>query len=195
MPSPTDLDRLRQAFARVHPIPDDVWADLRRPWTPRTVRRGEWLTAEGETERTFSLVTEGVQRLWFTGPDGGDHTVAFVSSGDFSGVPDSLFLQAPSAYTLEAVTDGRQLEIGHADLMRLLDRHRPLERWARRLFLLAAAGRAKREREHLTQSAAERYARLLRESPHVLRDVPLKHVASYLGMSAETLSRVRSSGS
>ena len=112
-----------------------------------------------------------------------------------SGVPDSFFLQTPSAYTLDALTDGHVLAAEHGAFMALLNRNRELERWAWRLFAAAGAGRAKRERELLTLSAEERYRRLLREAPHVLQLVAQKHVASYLGMSPETLSRVRSARS
>lgn len=191
-PMPDDaFVRLRRSFERFVPLPDAVWDEIRRPWRPRTVRHGEILTAEGETERTFALVLEGVQRLYFLTPGGDEVTVAFAYPPSYSGVPDSFFLQEPSAYVLEALTDGYVLEIDHSSLLALMDRHRVLERWAWRLLAAAGAGRGKRERELLTLSAEERYARLLRKSPHLLGLVAQKHLASYLGMTPETLSRVR----
>ena len=186
--------QLRRSFERFVPLPDAVWAEVRRPWRLREVRRGEVLTREGETERTFMLVVEGVQRLSFLA--GGDEvTVAFTYPPDYSGVPDSFFLQAPSAYALDALTDGRVLAVDHADLAALTDRHRALDRWAWRLLASAGAGRAKREREMLTLSADERHRRLLRESPHLAQLVAQKHLASYLGMAPETLSRLRAARS
>ena len=190
-PSDASLDALRRSFERLVPLPDAVWADLRRPWTAVALRAGDVLTRPGGTERRFGFVVEGVQRAWFSTPAGDDVTVAFVYPPGYSGVPDSFFLQVPSAYTLEALTDGRMLSVDHATLAALMDRHRELDRWAWRLLATAAAGRAKRERELMTLSAEARYRRLLAESPHVLDLVPLHYVASYLGMTPETLSRVR----
>ena len=190
-PTAADLLALRAAFERFVPLPDGVWDDVRRPWHVRAVRLGERLTEEGETEQMLALVLEGVQRLSFARPDGGEVTVAFTYPPGLTGVPDSFFLQTPSAYTLEALSDGRVLATDHARFSALMDRHREIERWAWRLLATAGAGRGKRERELLTQTAEQRYARLVREAPHLVGLVAQKHLASYLGMTPETLSRVR----
>lgn len=182
---------LRAAFERVVPLPDDVWDELRQLFHLREVQAGQVLTREGEAERAFGVVMEGSQRLYFTARDGDRVTVAFARAGDYTGVPDAYFLDQPSGYTLEALTDGAVLTADRDAFLPLLERHRALERWAWRLFLTVGAGRAKREREMLTLSAAERVDRLMRETPDLLLDVPLRHVASYLGMTPETLSRVR----
>ena len=186
-----DLALLRNSFERFVPLPDEVWAQVSKSWHVRKVERGTTFTRVGETEQSFGLVLEGIQRLYFTTSAGTDVTVAFTYSPNYTGVPDSFFLQKPSAYVLEALTDGRMLWTDHASLMGLMDQYRELERWAWRLLAAAGAGRGKREREALTLSAEERYARLLRESPHLPDLVAQHHLASYLGMTPETLSRIR----
>ena len=182
---------LRAAFERFTPLPDDVWAEIRRPFHLREGRAGQVLTREGETERSFGVVVSGVQRLYFTARDGDPVTVAFARAGDYTGVPDSYFLGQPSGYTLDVLEDGATFTADRDAFLPLLNRYAVLERWAWRLFLTVGAGRAKREREMLTLTAAERVDRLMRETPDLLLDVPLRHVASYLGMTPETLSRVR----
>lgn len=182
---------LRRSFERFCPMPDAVWAEVRLPWRLCSVRRGELLTREGQIEQRFSLLVEGVQRAYFIAPDGNEHTVAFAYPPGYSGVPDSFFLQTPSAYTLEAMSDGCMLTTDYASFSALMERYRELDQWAWRLFVFAGVGRAKRERQLLSMTAEERYRRLLRESPHLVSLVPLRHIASYLGMTPETLSRVR----
>lgn len=187
--------KLRRSFERFVKLPDPAWAEIRRPWRLKTVRRGEILTRKGDTERTFSLVLEGFQRVYVPRSGGRDLTVAFAYPVNYSGIPDSFFLQKPSAYYLEALTDGEILAVDHARFEALMDQHRELERWAWKLLATASAGRGKRERELLTLTAEERYDRLFREAPHLFQLVPQKHLATYLGMTPETLSRIRAGSS
>lgn len=189
------LVKLRRSFERFVKLPDAAWAEIRRPWRLKTVRRGEILTRKGDTERTFSLVLEGFQRVYVPRSGGRDLTVAFAYPVNYSGIPDSFFLQKPSAYYLEALTDGEILAVDHARFEALMDQHRELERWAWKLLATASAGRGKRERELLTLTAEERYDRLFREAPHLFQLVPQKHLATYLGMTPETLSRIRAGSS
>lgn len=192
-PSDRALKRLRRSIEQFCTLPDTAWDDVCQAWVRCDANCGEVLTDEGETERGFLLVLEGVHRAFFTTREGNEHTVAFSYPVDYSGIPDSFFLQVPSAYRLESLSESSFLATDYDTLSALMDKHRELERWAWHLLASALRGRSKRERDHLILTAKERYERLLEESPQLVQRVPLKHIASYLGMSPETLSRVRGS--
>jgi CRP-like cAMP-binding protein len=99
--------------------------------------------------------------------------------------------QRPGRFHVRAVTDSVLWGIERADLYRLYDRIPAMERFGRLILEELIAGRATREIEQLALSAEERYRRLLKRSPQLLQLVAQKDIASYLGMTPETFSRLR----
>ncbi|MEM1271278.1 MAG: Crp/Fnr family transcriptional regulator [Bacteroidota bacterium] len=182
---------LRSAFERLAPIPDDVWAVFEPAWEPVEFAKGVRITQAGEHEPYLYFVLDGVQRMFFPHPDGREIVLGFSYAGDFSGVFDSFRTNEPALSTLQALADSQLLRISKADFNAALDEHRCLERWLLTFTERIFFGRLKREVHLLTMSADERYLRLLTQSPHLIQLVPQKDIASYLGMTPETLSRVR----
>lgn len=182
---------LKPVFTRYITLSDDEWARIKAPWTYHTFARNEYVLHAGETERYFYFILEGIHRSYFMDVDGNEVCVAFAYAPGISGVPDSFLTQTPSFYTLQALSDGSMLAISYTDWQILFDAVPTLNRWAHLLFTDILVGRLKRERELMAFTAEERYQRLVRESPHMFQLVPQKHLASYVGMTPETFSRMR----
>lgn len=165
--------------------------ELVRPyWRERRFPKGAMITEVGQVERWFSIVSEGVQRM-FIPHDGEEVCIGFSYGHSWSGVFDSFVTQRPSRFGLQAVTDTVLLSIHHDDLRDLRERVPVLERFGRLILEELVVGRATREIEQLTLSAEERYRALLERSPHLLQLVSQKDIASYLRMTPETFSRLR----
>ena len=188
--SADDLTALRAAFERDVPLPDAVWHDLASRWSSVTVARRAFVTQAGDPEPYFYFVREGVQRIYHL-HDGQAYILGFSYPPSFSGVYSAFIERQPAEVYLQAITDSRLLRIHRGDFEVLLNQHPLFERWARRFSERILFGRLKREIEMLTMSAEDRYLRLLYESPHVFQLIPQKDLASYLGMTPETFSRVR----
>jgi CRP-like cAMP-binding protein len=185
------MEAVRKAIERYIDLSEAEWPEVLGCWRERAFPKGAIITATGDVERWFSIVKEGVQRIYFE-HDGNEACLGFAYGGSWSGVFDSFVSQSPSRFVLQAMTPSVLCSIDHADLQELYRRIPKMERFGRLMLEEVVVGRAIREVEQLTMTAQERYDRLVHRSPHLLQLVPQKDIASYLGMSAETFSRLRS---
>ena len=143
-------------------------------------------------ENHISFIESGVVRL-FIPKDNPEKEITFGFSfkDQFVSAYDSFLTQTPSAYQLQALTDTSILSITYADLQDVY-KHTQIGNLvgrltAERLFLL----KSKREQNLLNLTAEERYLKLFKERPELLKVIPLKYISSYIGVTAQALSRIR----
>lgn len=130
-------------------------------------------------------------RLYYT-VDGEEVTKDFNFENIFCGSYASFSLQQPSRFNIVAMEDVELYTFGRDDLYRLFEEYAVLQKVGRLWMEMMFIRKELREASFLLDSAEQRYNNLLQADDQMLRRVPLKYVASYLGMTAETLSRIRS---
>jgi CRP-like cAMP-binding protein len=166
----------------------DLEAVLRLGTTLR-VPRGSVLIREGAVSASVYFVRQGALRTFST-PKGRDVTFQFFFEGDFVSSLESYRARTPSRFSLEAIEDAVVVRLGRAALEADASRARVgaflseylprrLEAYMRRVESL------------ITESALERYVRLRRESPELVARVRQRYLASYLGVTPVSLSRLR----
>ena len=170
--------------------PGDARAIARAWGAARDVAAGDVLLRPGERCRSMWFLESGTARF-YAEPDGRDVTRHFVRPGKVVTVLPAFASGGPSPEGVEMLTAGRVLELSR-ERAEALEAGCPA--WAafgaqtvREVY--AYLDRALDRARLLT--AAERYAAFERDYPDVLLEVPLRHVASYLGMTPQSLSRVR----
>ncbi|QXP79352.1 MULTISPECIES: Crp/Fnr family transcriptional regulator [Winogradskyella] len=145
-----------------------------------------------EIENHISFIESGVVRLFIPkeNPDK-EITFGFSFKDQFVSAYDSFLTQTPSAYQLQALTDTTLLSMTYSDLQEVYKNTQIGNLIGRltaeRLFLL----KSKREQNLLNLTAEERYLKLFKERPELLKVIPLKYISSYIGVTAQALSRIR----
>jgi CRP/FNR family transcriptional regulator, anaerobic regulatory protein len=146
----------------------------------------------GQLENKIHLLTEGVVQVSTLKGDE-ERILEFAFPGEFFGAYTSFLLQQPSDVQIISLSKCRVSIIKRESLLRsnqnsLVSSHLSLY-VAQQLFL----SRARREKDFLTLSAEERYLKLLEKDSELIKTIPVKKIASYLGIKAESLSRIRRS--
>ncbi|SFF44578.1 cAMP-binding domain of CRP or a regulatory subunit of cAMP-dependent protein kinases [Thermoflexibacter ruber] len=173
----------------IHLLPQEAMSEFLSYWEVVDFKRNDFITFEGQTERYLYFVLEGIQRSFYI-KDDKEHVIAFTYPPSFSGIPESFMTQTPSHYFLQTITASKMLRFYHAHLEELFDKHHALERLFRKAYEQVLIGLIQRQYEHLAFSIEERFRAFLRRSPHLLNQIPHKHLASYLGIDATNFSKL-----
>jgi CRP-like cAMP-binding protein len=126
--------------------------------------------------------------------DGIDITESFAFENSLIARVESLFTGKPSKKGIQVLEDSDFIGINSPALFDLYDRFPEIERLFRKIFEAAYVDTVNRIESIQFHSAEERYRDLLKFSPDILQRVPLKHIASYLGITQVSLSRIRARG-
>jgi CRP-like cAMP-binding protein len=157
----------------------------------RSLARGDYLLRGGQQAELAYLVVTGLVRELYLTDAGVEHTRAFAGEGQFSGSLRDLMSTGPSVTWIEALEDTVVVAWSYAAFDALCDRHPALERAARRNAEALYLRKAQREHDMLALSAWERYAGWLASHRALDGRITRRHLASYLGVTPEHLSRMR----
>lgn len=159
---------------------------------PLKPRKNEFLVSHGQTSQRTFFVGKGCLRIFFINEEGQDATRYFAFENQFATALVSFITGDPSLEFIQAVEHTELLYISHRDFYHLLDVVPQWERFYRSYLEKAYVNNTNRLMSFITLDAMERYRQLLDQDPVVVRRLPNKIVASYLNISQETLSRLKS---
>lgn len=147
------------------------------------------IEAEDHVNHAY-FCTQGLFRLYYTLADGREYNVAFTLENDFATSYGAMITGLTSKYTIQAIEDSTIIEIPYATLQMLMDQSHGWERFVRTALERLYIRKEERERELLYLSALERYHAFLLKYPGLEQRIPQYHIASYLGISPVSLSRI-----
>ena len=155
------------------------------------LNKGEFLQIEGDVSRYWGYVSEGLVRVYYLQYDK-EITEQLAHEGDGFLDYESFFNQSPSRRFIQMLEPTTLYLFPRLECEELCNKNMEIRRFFRSMTELVLLLKKKRIQNTIFKSAKERYQILLDEKPNLVLRVPSIYVASYLGITPETLSRIRS---
>lgn len=189
--TPSGHSPLSIFFDQIHTLSKEAIAILDNGTFPVTITRSKFLMKPGNTDDQYYLILKGVMRA-FIKEDGKEITTWINEENEIVGSIRSLGRNTPCDEYIQAIEDTELVGISYSLIQYLYDQFPEANIVGRKI--LEESYRDAEERAFISRipSAEKKYKRFIATRPQLLNRVSLKYIASYLGMTLETLSRVRS---
>ncbi|AIQ71722.1 Crp/Fnr family transcriptional regulator [Paenibacillus graminis] len=171
-------------------LSDEDWNLFVERSRTKRIPKGVILIQAGQLVKHAYFCTMGLFRLYYTLQDGREYNVAFTVENDFATSHGAMVMGTPSFFTIEAMEDSAVIEISYDMLKELVDKSHAWERFVCKSVERLYIRKEERERELLYLSAKERYDVFLVKYPGLEHRIPQYHIASYLGITPVSLSRI-----
>ncbi|HMI79885.1 MAG TPA: Crp/Fnr family transcriptional regulator [Ferruginibacter sp.] len=185
---------MQQLFTHItayHPLSTDAQQALQDCFEKITLSKNEYLLNEGQVCRQLYFLEKGALRGFYN-LDGKEITHWFGFEKDFVTSFHSFITLEPAVENIQLLEGCVLWVISKETLAGLFNQYREIERLVRIAYEKYYIRLEERFVNAQFKTATERYENLVQQRPYILERVPLGHIASYLGISQETLSRIRS---
>lgn len=183
------MQNIKPFLQRYTALPESDWQAIAACFSQRILPKGALLLEEGKICKHLYFIESGLLRF-FTWKDGADITKFFTEAPYLFTSQQSFTNLAPTRESIEALEDSLLWQMSCEDANRLL----ALSSWntfVRKLIQEVQYLTEEILSEIQTETAENRYRKMMAENPELLQRVPLRHLASYLGIAPQSLSRIR----
>jgi CRP-like cAMP-binding protein len=185
------MDFIRKHLELSAKLTDKDWKFFSSRLTRQEFPKKSLLIKTGQVENHLSFMEIGIVRFYIPKEEKNDFTFSFTFENNFTSAYESFLTRTVSAYAVETLTPTVLWRLTHADLQEIYAE----TKIGNTIGRLAAEGlyleTSKRELSLLNETAEQRYLNLFTEQPHLIRKIPLKYLASYIGITPQALSRIR----
>jgi len=174
-------------------LPDDEREVIMAAFDPISIRKRHYFLQEGDVCKQIGFIVKGSARMFSVDEKGHEHIIRFALESWWISDQESFLNLTPSRYNIEMLEDSDLLVISAPKAIELRNKSRCFELTVKILDKLSTIAMQKRIHGAIAMSAEQRYSDLLTSYPQFLERFPMNMIASYLGVSPETLSRIRRS--
>ncbi len=184
------MSKIKEFFSRISPLKDEYWNIFYSKLELRKFPKKSIILKQGEVENYLNFVESGIVRHYFERIEN-DITFDFTFEGTFYSSYKSFLTRKPSEYNIQALMDVELYSISFENLQKVYNETPKGNMFGR----FAAEGlyliKFNRELSLLTKTAEQRYLNLFKEHRKLIKEIPLKYIASYIGVTPQALSRIR----
>jgi len=182
---------LEETLKHITRFDSDTLNKLVNLFSETILSKGTPFAKKEEYSRNIAFVKSGVLRAYYSNNKGEEYNKTFFTEGSFVGAYSALITKEQNQIDIDCLTNCTLLVAEYRKITALYDQFPQVERLARILAEQFFVQKEKREIELVTLEAKDRYAIFQQEHPQLEQLIPQYHIASYLGVSATQLSRIR----
>jgi CRP-like cAMP-binding protein len=169
--------------------------DRSSPWlqgmSQKSFAADDYLVRVGDRDDSMYVLLSGLVRLFYTTPDGRERNKAFFRTGQVTGPVSAAMTSTPAPFSIQALEPVDTLVFSFQAMTEAARSNLSVARASQQLLAEAFIRNEQREAMLLTCNAEQRYQWLLENEPELLQRVAQFHIASYLGIDAVSLSRLK----
>jgi CRP-like cAMP-binding protein len=175
----------------ITPLTESEIEIIKDTFVPKKIRKRQYLLREGEVCKYAAFIVKGAMRQYSIDDKGAEHIIRLTIENWWSVDRESFIMLTPSVYNIEAWEDTDVLVVTNADVTNRINPIKAFNEMARKLDENHAFAAQRRLSASISFSAEKRYSDFANTYPEFLQRFPQHMIASYLGITKETLSRIR----
>lgn len=183
--------QLYEGINRIYPVDYECIEALYNETVYKELKAGDFFVKAGDYPSTMAYILDGTFRLYYLDEEGNDFTKGFSTTGWFSVSYSAMLEGRESYFNIQAVRDSKLLVFPFKTINRLAEEDYRWYPFIIKLVDSVYVMKEKREKAFLLDDAKTRYEDFLKDYPNLMPELKQYHVASYLGIKPETLSRIR----
>jgi len=183
------LLQFKKAIDHIHPIGNECFTELKAIINFRKLEKDEYFSRAGDYNKEFAFVLDGILRIFYLSENGQEHNKHFLVKNDF--ITASIKSDQKSITNIQVLAPTTLASLDYSSFVSLVKKYSQLSLFIQKLTERYLEKKQEREIQLLSQKTSDIYLVFLKNYPRLINDIPLYHIASYLGITPTQLSRIR----
>ena len=187
----TAFEKMHRSVSIYASFTKDELETLNSFFTPAKLKKGDFFYEQGEVCKLFAFVASGCLRTFYISDKGEEFSIYFAFEGWWIGEPESFYSKGPSRHSCQVLESCELLTADKKNFEAALDAIPPFREFYKRSTQRSYAVAQEKFAKAFSETAEEKYKKLLDKNPEMVLKIPQVHIASYLGVKPQSLSRIR----